>query len=120
MKTTKKCLFILVPVAQKILVQNLVFRPLACASFRITSLLITDCSCILRLMLSCLIYNVLLTVRVSVVHVVVDCISQVCFRYICSLFDVDYIKIININEISLSMLNLFTFRVVKGMFFLNL
>jgi len=74
-----------------------VFRPLACAlvgavSFRITSLLITDCSCIFSLMLSGLIYNVLLKVRVSVVHVVVDCISQVCVRYIYSLFDYIILK----------------------------
>jgi len=43
MKTTKKSLFVLVPVDLKTLIQNLVFRPLACAvvgaiSFRITSL----------------------------------------------------------------------------------
>ena len=71
-------------------------------------------------MLSCLIDNVLLKVRVSVVHVVVDCISQVCFRYIYSLFDVYYIKRVNIKEISLSMLNLFTFQVVMGYVLLNL
>jgi hypothetical protein len=54
-----------------------------------------------------------------VVHVVVDCISQVCFGYIYSLFDVCYIKRVNINEISLRMLNLFTFRVVMGYVLLN-
>lgn len=90
-------MFILVPVVLKILVQNLVFRPLACAvvgavSFRITLLLITDCRCIFRLMLSCLIYNVLLKARVSVVRVVVDCISHVCVRYIYSLFDYVILK----------------------------
>ena len=71
-------------------------------------------------MLSCLICNVLLKVGVSAVHIVVDCISQVCFRYIYSLFDVCYIKRVNLNEISLSMLNLFTFHVVVGFVLLNL
>ena len=72
-----KGLFFPVFVFLKILIQNHVFRPLACAfvcaiNFRITSFLITDCSCIIRLMLSCLIYNVLLRVRVSGVNVIID------------------------------------------------
>jgi len=104
MKTTKR-VWLYLFLFSKILVQNLLFRPLAYAAvgainFCITSLLITDFNCVFRLMLSCLIYNVLLKVRFSVVYVVVDCISQVCFRYIYSSFDVYYINRVNINEIS--------------------
>jgi hypothetical protein len=107
----KKSLFVLVPVVLKILIQNILFRPLTYAAvgainFCITSLLITDFIYVFRLMLSCLIYNVFLKVRFSVVYVVVDCISQVCFRYIYTSFDVYYINRVNINEISLRMLNL--------------